>query len=531
PGPHPDYMAPEQSGRIDRPVDFRSDLYALGVIFYRLLCGVLPFEAGAPGQTLACQVARLPPPPQQRCAGVDPVCAAIVQKLLAKCPGERYQSAPGLHADLLHCAEMVAAHGRVDPFALGCNDGAARLLTPPTLIGRAVPLGVLEEAALHVGAGGTPELVMVSGNAGTGKSALLAALQQSEVVAGAIVVAARFEQHQRGVPYAILAQAFQKLVRQLLGQSEAALVNWRRVLQQALGANAGLMLDLIPELKFVLGAQPAPPPVAAVEAEGRLQAVFRQFLGAFTGADSMLLLCLDDLQWIDPASLKLLTHLVSHPDVRHMLVVGAFRESDVGDAHPLALLNESMRRQGASVRKVELLPLTKTEAGELVAAALGSECAPLASLVFAKTGGNPFFTLQFLARLVESGLLHFDHGNGQWHWDAAAIRAREFSDNVVDLMIARLQQLPYGTLELVKLLACLGQDAPLDMIAQAAGMTALEADETLWPAARLGLVARAGSAYCFVHDRVQEAAYSLMTRASLPERHLHIGRLLLGTCE
>ncbi|SHH04092.1 AAA family ATPase [Massilia sp. CF038] len=526
--PHPDYMSPEQGGRMDRPVDYRSDLYALGVILYRLLCGVLPFEAG-PGHSLACHVARLPTPPDQVLPGVDPACAAIVQKLLAKCPSERYQSALGLHADLLHCADMVQAHGRADAFPLGCNDGAARLQTPARLIGRAAQLGVLEEAALHVGAGGTPELVMVSGNAGTGKSALLAALQQSEAVAGAIVVAARFEQHQRGVPYATLAQAFQKLVRQLLGQSEAALVNWRRVLQQALGGNAGLMLEMIPELKFVLGPQPAPPPVAAVEAEGRLQAVFRQFLGAFTGADSMLLLCLDDLQWIDPASLKLLTHLVSHPDVRHMLVVGAFRESDVGAAHPLALLHERLRRQGASVRRIELPPLSKTDSGELVAAALGSDCTPLASLVFAKTGGNPFFTLQFLARLVESGLLHFEHASGQWEWDAQAIRAREFSDNVVDLMIARLQQLPYGTLELVKLLACLGQDAPLEMIAQAAGMTALETDEGLWPAARLGLVARGAGAYCFVHDRVQEAAYSLMARASLPERHLHIGRLLLGT--
>lgn len=525
------YMAPEQAGRMNRPVDTRSDLYSLGVLLYQLLCGALPFGDCEPQAWTHASVARAALAPEQCSPGVDPACAAMVMKLLAKCPDERYQSAAGLRADLLHAIDLVAAHGRAAPFALGCNDGAARLQMPAVLIGRAAQLALLEEAALHVAAGGAPELVMVSGNAGTGKSALLAALRESGAVAGAIVVAARFDQHRRDVPYGTLAYAFQKLVRQLLGQSEAALANWRATLRAALGQNAGLMVALIPELAFVIGASPEPPPVAPSEAEGRLQAVFRQFLGAFTGADSTMVMCLDDLQWIDPASLKLLTHLVTHPGVRHVLVVGAFRASDVGPGHPLLATHDCVRRQGATVRKVVLQALSKSEAGELVAAALDCQppaCAALSSLVFSKTGGNPFFTLQFLARLVESGLLHFDHGTEQWHWDAQAIGAREFSDNVVDLMIARLQQLPYSTLEQVKLLACLGHDASLDTIAQAAGMSLQEADECLWPAARLGLVAREAGLYRFVHDRVQEAAYSLMTRASLPERHLHIGRLLLA---
>lgn len=525
------YMAPEQAGRMNRPVDTRSDLYALGVLLYQHLCGALPFAGCEPAQWTHVSVTRAAQPPEFNCPGVDPACAAIVMKLLSKGPEDRYQSAAGLHADLSHCADLVAAHGRAQPFALGCNDGAARLRMPAALVGRAAQLAVLEEAARHVAAGAAPELVMVSGNAGTGKSALLAALRESPALAGAIVVAARFDQHQRDVPYGTLAQAFQKLVRQMLGQSEAALATWRCALRDALGANAGLMVALIPELAFVIGAHPEPAPVAASEAEGRLHAVFRQFLDAFTGAESMMVVFLDDLQWIDPASLKLLTHLVTHPDMRHVLMVGAFRASDVGAAHPLVLTHDIMRRHGATVRKVVLQALSKSEAGELVAATLDCQppaCAALASLVFAKTGGNPFFTLQFLARLVESGLLHFDHGAEQWRWDAQAIGTREFSDNVVDLMIARLQQLPYNTLELVKLLACLGHDASLDTIAQAAGMTAQETDECLWPAARLGLVAREAGMYRFVHDRVQEAGYSLMTHASLPERHLHIGRLLLA---
>ena len=528
------YMAPEQTGRMNRAVDTRSDLYSLGVILYQMLCGALPFTASDPMGWIHCHVAREAQPPGERCPGADPTCAAIVHKLMAKTAEQRYQTAAGLHADLLHCLAMLEARGRIEPFVLACSDGAARLQIPETLIGRAAQVGVLEEAALHVAAGGTPELVIVSGNAGTGKSALLAALQLSDAVAGAIVVSAKFEQHQRDIPYATLAQAFQKLVRQMLGQSEAALANWRRSLLAALGPNARLMQDLIPELAYVIGEQPEPVALAPLEAQGRFHAVFRQFLGALTGADSMMLLCLDDLQWIDAASLKLLSHLVTHPDVRHVLVVGAYRASEIGPSHPLALAGDAMRRQGAGVRRVVLQGLARGEAADLVAAALDcprEECAPLADLVFAKTAGNPFFILQFLTRLAESGLLRFGHAEARWSWDAEAIAAREFSDNVVDLMIARLQQLPYNTLELVKLLACLGHDASLEMLAQVAGMSPLETDECLWPAARLGLVMRDPHAYRFMHDRVQEAAYSLIARASLPERHLHIGRLLLDQLE
>ncbi len=528
------YMAPEQTGRMNRAIDTRTDLYSLGVLLYQLLCGELPFSAGDAMQWIHCHVAREPHAPQLHCPDVDPSCAAIVLKLLAKTAEQRYQTAAGLLADLQHCQAMLEAQGRIAPFVLACNDGAARLQIPEALVGRAAQIGLLEEAALHVAAGGAPELVMISGNAGTGKSALLAALQLSEAVAGAIVVSAKFEQHTRDIPYATLAHAFQKLVRQMLGQSEAALANWRRALSAALGPNAALMLELIPELKFVIGEPGEPVALAPLEAQARFQTVFRQFLGAFTGADSMLLLCLDDLQWIDAASLKLLSHLVGHPDVRHVLVVGAYRASEVNATHALALTYENMKRQGAGMRHVVLQALSRQDAGLLVAAALdcpAAQCAPLSDLVYAKTAGNPFFTLQFLTRLVESALLRFDHAHEAWTWDAPAIGAKEFSDNVVDLMIARLQQLPYSTLELVKLLACLGQDASLATLGQVAGMSSVETDECLWPAARLGLVMREPGAYRFVHDRVQEAAYSLIARASLPERHLHIGRLLLGQLE
>ena len=531
------YMAPEQTGRMNRAVDTRADLYSFGVLLYQLLCGELPFCAAGPTQWIHCHVARAPPAPNERCPGADPTLSAMVLKLLSKTAEQRYQSAAGLHADLQHCQSMLAAHGTITPFALAASDGPARLQVPASLVGRAAQLAVLESAALQVASGAGAAMVILSGLAGTGKSALLAALQQSQAAAGALVLAAKFEQHGRDIPYATLAGAVRQLVRRMLGQSEAALAAWRSRLLAALGPDADLMRELIPELGFVIGARdpgseaPAQA-LAPPQAQARFQGAFRQLLGAVAEPDTMLLLCLDDLQWIDPASLKLLTYLLTHPGARRVCVAGACRAGVVDGAHPLALAQaqDAMRRQGMAVHEVVLAALTRSEAGELVAAALACTppaCAPLAALVYSKSAGNPFFTLQFLTRLLESGLLRYRRGANCWEWDAAAISARQFSDNVIDLMIARLQQLPYSTLEVVKLLACLGAGAGLDTLAQAAGMSIVEADESLWPAARLGLVLRDAHAYRFTHDRVQEAAYSLIARASLPERHLHLGRLLL----
>ena len=531
------YMAPEQTGRMNRAVDTRADLYGLGVLLYQLLCGELPYQAADPMQWIHCHVARAAPAPTERCPGADPTLSAIVLKLLSKTAEQRYQSAAGLYADLQHCQAMLAQHGAITPFALAGSDSPARLQVPASLVGRAAQLAVLESAVRQVAAGAGPEMVMLSGLAGTGKSALLAALQQSSAATGVLVLAAKCAQRGRDIPYATLAGAVRELVRRMLGQSDAALDAWRSKLPAALGSEAARMRRLIPELGFVISADDCAdaahgsPALAPPEAQARFHHAFRRLLGTFAASDSMLLLCLDDLQWIDPASLKFLVHLLTHPDVRRVCLAGACRAGAADGPQPLALAQDAMRRLGTTVREVVLGPLTRSEAAELVAAALDcpvDACAPLAALVFGKSAGNPFFTLQFLTRLLESGLLRHRPGSNCWEWDAAAISARQFSDNVIDLMVARLQQLPYSTLEVIKLLACLGPDAGLDTLALAAGMSSMEADENLWPAARLGLVLRDAHAYRFTHDRVQEAAYSLIARASLPERHLHLGRLLLA---
>lgn len=512
---------------LDAPDDPQADLVRLGQVLYHLLCGE-PAPAAATGEAEAREQEQ----PRRR-AGVDRICSSIVARLLAPDPAQRYQSAAGLYADLQHCRSMLEAQGRVEPFVLGCHDGALRVRIPAQLVGRAPQLALLSEAHRRAAAGAAPQLVLVSGRAGTGKSALMTALRHSEAAAGATVIAGKFDQRQRDIPYASLAQAFQSLVRERLREGEAALAPWRSALTGALGADARLMLDLIPELALVIGAHPSPPPLAPPEAQSRFDSVFRRFLQACRRPGTALLLCLDDVQWIDPASLKLLSHLLTHPGMDHVLAICAWRTRAEGGGHPMALAHDAMLAAGAGVRadvnEIVLDALDRTQACELVAAALdcaSAEAAPLAALVFPKTAGNPFFTLQFLTRLGENRLLRFNDDCARWEWDAQAIAARAFSDNVIDLMVARLGQLPGCTLDLVKLLACLGPDAGLDTIALVSGMSLLETDETLWPAARLGLIVREPGNYRFAHDRVQEGAYSMIAPASLPERHLHIGRLL-----
>ncbi|HEX8615334.1 MAG TPA: AAA family ATPase [Telluria sp.] len=510
---------------LEGPGDPQADLVRLGQVLYHLLSGE-PAPAAAAGDAEAQA-------PHRGRPGVDRICSSIVARLLAPDPAQRYQSAAGLYADLQHCRSMLEAQGRVEPFVLGCHDGALRVRIPAQLVGRAPQLALLDEAHRRAAAGAAPQLVLVSGRAGTGKSALVAALRHSEAALGATVIAGKFDQRQRDIPYATLAQAFQSLVRERLREGEAALAPWRSALEGALGADARLMLDLIPELALVIGAHPSPPPLAPPEAQSRFDAVFRRFLQACRRPGTALLLCLDDVQWIDPASLKLLSHLLTHPGMDHVLAICAWRTREEGGGHPMALAHDAMLAAGAGVRadvyEIVLEALDRAQACELVAAALdcaSAEAAPLAALVFPKTAGNPFFTLQFLTRLGENRLLRFNDDCACWEWDAQAIAARAFSDNVVELMVARLGQLPGCTLDLVKLLACLGPDAGLDTIALVSGMSLLETDETLWPAARLGLIVREPGNYRFAHDRVQEGAYSMIAPSSLPERHLHIGRLL-----
>ena len=523
------YMAPEQTGRMNRSVDSRSDLYALGVTFYEMLTGQLPFNAADPMEWVHCHIARQPVPPNEQFAGVPGPLSAMVMKLLAKTAEERYQTAAGVEADLRRSLAEWQSHGRIAPFQPGSSDISNRLLIPQKLYGREREVDELLAAFDRVVANGTLELVLVSGYSGIGKSSVVSELHKALVSPRGLFASGKFDQYKRDIPYATLGQAFQSLVRSLLSQSEKELDRWRDTLSEALGPNGQLIVNLVPELELVVGKQPPVADLPAQDAQNRFQLVFRRVLAVFARKEHPLALFFDDLQWLDAATLDLVEHLVAHSEVRHLLLVGAYRDNEVGATHPLRRRIDAMRAADARVHDIVLAPLKLDDINGVIADALRCEPArtqPLAELVHEKTGGNPFFATQFFTALADEGLLAFDPAASAWQWNIDRIHAKRYTDNVVELMAGRVTRLPANTQAALQQFACLGNVAETMILSVVIEKSMDEVRSDLWDAVRLELVEHSEGSYRFIHDRVQEAAYSLIPEPLRAEAHLRIGRLL-----
>ena len=524
------YMAPEQTGRMNRSIDSRSDLYSLGVTFYEMLTGSLPFTASDPMELVHCHIARQPVPPSDRLNNVPGSVSAIIMKLLSKTAEKRYQTAAGVESDLRHCLAEWETQDHIDEFELGQHDASDRLLIPEKLYGRERDVEALLAAFNRVVEGSAPKLVLVSGYSGIGKSSVVNELHKVLVPPCGLFASGKFDQYKRDIPYATLAQAFQSLIRLLLGKSEGELSKWRDAFHDAQGPNGQLIVDLVPELQLIIGEQPPVPKLPPQDEQRRFQLVFRRFISVFARPEHPLALFLDDLQWLDAATLDLLEDLLTQPDVQHLMVIGAYRDNEVDSAHPLLRKLQAIRQAGARVQDIVLAPLTHQDLGQLLADALHCEherVSPLAQLIHKKTAGNPFFSIQFISALAEASLLIFDHSAGRWSWDLNTIRAKDYTDNVVDLLVGKLTRLPLETQKALQLLACMGNSAEfalLELLSQDSGE---EMHGQLWEAVRAGLVFRAEHSYRFLHDRVQEAAYSLIPQELRADAHLRVGRLLL----
>ncbi|TKD03545.1 AAA family ATPase [Polyangium fumosum] len=524
------YMSPEQTGRMNRAIDHRTDLYSLGITFYEMLTGHLPFHAADLLEWVHCHIAFSPRPPHEIVPRIPEPLSALVQTLLSKVAEERYQTARGLAHDLAICLARWDAAGTIRPFPRGREDVSEQFHLPQKLYGRDREIRTLLARFERVVATGEPELVLVSGYSGIGKSSLVRELDMPVATTRGNFLAGKFDETQRDVPYATVVRAFAELIRRVLTESEERIASWRARLSAALGPNAQILIDLIPELELVIGEQPAVAALPFTEEKNRFYLVFRRFLSTFTAEGRPLVLFLDDLQWADAGSLALIQDILTHPDTKHLLVVGAYRDNEVTPAHPLSLVISAIRAAGARVHPIVLAPLTSEDVHRIVADTLQCDAArarPLSALVEAKTGNNPFFVLQFLAALHERGLLFFDREARAWTFQLAAIRTAPFTDNVVDLMAAKVDRLPPETRALVVLAACLGCEVDMGTLAAASRRSPSALDGVLWGALHGGLMSRVGDTYRFLHDRVREAAYRLIPEDQRPATHLAIGRTLL----
>lgn len=541
----PEYMSPEQTGRMNRRIDHRSDLYSLGVTLYQLLTGRLPLSGADALGWVHAHIALTPRHPRELVPSVPDPIADIVMRLLAKDADERYESALGLARDLERARESLERTGHIDPFPLGQEDTWSRLSVPQRLYGRDTELHLLLGAFDCVVATGMPQFVTVSGYAGIGKSSLVHELHKPLLRARGILITGKSEQYNRGIPYFTLVLAFRELTAQLLTESDEDLAPFRADLQRALGVNGRLITDMLPEMKLIVGEQPPTAELGPTEAQNRFLIAFQSFIRAIARPEHPIALFLDDLQWADAATLDLLAVLASDPELRHITFILAYRDNEVDEAHPLRAALEKIKRSGAEGSDIRLTPLDLESTNALVADTLRcspSLAEPLARLVLQKTGGNPFFAGEFLKALHQEGLLTYDPERRGFRWDEGRIMARSITANVVDLLLDRLKRLPPETLRALTIASCIGATFRLELLAGITGEPAADVARDLLPAVQEELIGSVGAAYPrviprepdareavyrFEHDRIQQAAYSLLDDEKKRVIHLSVGRMLL----
>ncbi|MDJ0515735.1 MAG: AAA family ATPase, partial [Trichodesmium sp. MO_231.B1] len=582
------YISPEQTGRMNRSIDYRSDFYSLGVTFYELVVGILPFSSDDALELIHAHLAISPDPLSKFLVSEGYLCpkslSDIVLKLMAKNAEDRYQSALGLKHDLEKCRKKWVETGKIEEFELGERDRCDRFLIPEKLYGREKEVQILLDAFERVAShptpnppqppfergenGGRAEIILVAGFSGIGKTAVVNEVHKPITRQKGYFIKGKFDQFNRNVPFSAFVQAFRDLMGQLLGESDAQLQEWKGKILEAVGENGQVLIEVIPELERILGEQPPVPELSGSAAQNRFNLLFEKFIAVFTRKEHPLTLFFDDLQWADSASLNLLKVLMGGTQTGYLLLLGAYRDHEVFEAHPLMLTlaelekrcdpasakdarERAPREQNATISTMTLAPLSVSHINQLVAETLSCSvklATPLTDLVYQKTKGNPFFTTQFLKGLHEDELITFNQNLGYWECDLVKVRDAALTDNVVEFMAGRLYKLPEETQQVLKLAACIDNQFDLETLSIVCETPSEEVAAAMWSALREGLILPKSEAYKFfqggekdeekadgivvgyrfLHDRVQQAAYSLIPESLKQQTHLSVGRLLLG---
>ncbi|MEO1683826.1 MAG: AAA family ATPase [Cyanobacteria bacterium J06631_12] len=555
------YLAPEQTGRMNRGVDYRADFYALGITLYELLTGNVPFQSEDPLALVHAHIAKQSIPPHQINPEIPVMVSDIVLKLMAKNAEARYQSALGLKHDLEHCLiQLKETHG-ITPFELATRDVSDRFLIPEKLYGREAEIQTLLEAFQRA-ASGQAEIMLVAGFSGIGKTAVINEVHKPITQQQGYFSKGKFDQFNRDIPFSGFVQAFRTLISQILGESDSAIAQWKREILQALGDNGQIIIDVIPELEHIIGPQPAAVSLSGTAAQNRFNVFFTQFVSVFTTAKHPLVIFLDDLQWADSSSLQLLQRLVEDA-TGHLLILGAYRDNEVFPAHPLMLTLGAIKKTKKALQTLTLQPLSKNAITHICADTLHcvlDDAIPLSQNVYQKTKGNPFFTAQFLQGLHQEGCIAFDSTAGHWQCDLAQLQQLALTDDVVTFIINRLKKLPQETQTVLQFAACIGSQFDLETLSVICKQSPETVANALWAGLQEGFVIPSNATYKFfqgdrtdqtntqntntqntdaprqqrtatadyqfLHDRIQQSAYSLIPDDQTATIHYQIGQRL-----
>ncbi len=528
------YMSPEQTGRMNCAVDSRSDLYSLGIIFYEMLTGSPPFQSDDALELVHAHLSQLPEPPHALNLNVPTILSDLVMKLLAKGPDDRYQTAAGLLYDLAYIEKLLDTSQCIglSDFDLGSMDKPKTLSMPEKLYGRENELLILKQAFDHMLKSNRTELLLVSGYSGVGKTALVRSLYEPLARQWGFALCGKSDQLKRDIPFATITLAFQELVQYILTESEEQIAYWTQKLQEELGSGLGLIVRLIPQLELLMGKQHSVVELGSDESK-RFKAIFMQFIKVFARPEHPLVLFLDDLQWADADTLQLIKSLVLDGEDLSLLLIGSYRDNEVGVDHLLTqmLADVFTSNEEIKLNSIALEPLSVESLNQLVSDTLrvsGESASELTSLIYKKTQGNPFFAIQFLQILHQENLIRFSSVTGAWTWDLNVLEALQYADNVVDLLIGRLRKLPSLASELMKVASCLGNYGDLDTLASVFGRESADLEGALLEVTKAGLLLMQKDSYRFLHDRVQQASYALIDEEQKAVEHLRIARLIFS---